>query len=276
MAGIVGLVHQTSLYCPQDCQDCGGSSTGSSCSCSLSLVNSVVYQKMMTIAGECVLLVDCSKMVVAGQHAGQCYIMCCCGPGAARAPCRAGGGRESETVSQCAGQSCQAHTTTLQPQYHEGQTGQVGPAQGEMVLDTSNHWKGVSGVPGLGVSIPRSLSSSRPASSLDEWDKHDRRGGPVGQVGSRSSAGMNSFSGVKVDIPRVPTVYSAVSPRSSSCRSSGRSSGSRGSSALSQGLSNGSTASSSKYSARSDTRSDSVFSSRQEPPPRGHHHQGRC
>merc|ERR1712018_191550 len=115
-----------------------------------------------------------------------------------------------------------------------------------MVLDTSSHlWNGVSGVPGLGVSIPRSLSSSRPVSSLDEWDRHDRR-----QVGSRSSAGMSSFTGVKVDIPRV------LSPRSSSCRSSGRSTGSRGSSALSHGLSNGSSASSAKYS----NRSDSVFS----------------
>ena len=37
----------------QDCQDCAGSSSGSSCSCSL--VNSVVYQKMMTIAGEIVV-----------------------------------------------------------------------------------------------------------------------------------------------------------------------------------------------------------------------------
>ena len=222
----------------------------------------------------------------AGQHAGQCYIMCCCGGrhGAGRAPCRAGGRGDGESGAQSAGQSCHGHTS-LQPQ-HEGQTGQTGqggPAQPDMVLDTSNHWNGVSGVPGLGVSIPRSLSSSRPVSSLDEWDKHDRRhpARKECQVGSRSSGGMSSFNGVKVDIPRVPTVYSsAVSPRSSSCRSSGRSTGSRGSSALSQGLSNGSTASSSKYSARSDTRSDSVFSSRQEPPPRGHlhqhHHQERC
>ena len=169
--------------------------------------------------------------------------MCCCSPGApahwqpgaaGRSVCR---DPSEGQGGQSAGHHCRHHNNSaLQPQYNEGQTG----AQPDMVLDTSSHlWNGVSGVPGLGVSIPRSLSSSRPVSSLDEWDRHDRR-----QVGSRSSAGMSSFNGVKVDIPRV------LSPRSSSCRSSGRSTGSRGSSALSQGLSNGSSASSSKYSQR--------------------------
>ena len=191
-------------------------------------------------------------MTIAGQQPpppGPCYIIsCCCSPGAA--PHWEGGAGRSvcREPGQCqAGQSaghCRCRhnkNSALQPQYNEGQP------QPDMVLDTSSHlWNGVSGVPGLGVSIPRSLSSSRPVSSLDEWDRHDRRQ-PVkkeSQVGSRSSAGMSSFNGVKVDIPRV------LSPRSSSCRSSGRSTGSRGSSALSQGLSNGSSASSSKYSNR--------------------------
>ena len=200
-------------------------------------------------------MVVMKSLVCAGQQSdcpqpqqAQCYIMCCCSPGAAghwqgggaaRSVCR----EPSECQSgQSAGHHCRHHNnnSALQPQYNEGQTGPGGPSQPDMVLDTSSHlWNGVSGVPGLGVSIPRSLSSSRPVSSLDEWDRHDRR-----QVGSRSSAGMSSFTGVKVDIPRV------LSPRSSSCRSSGRSTGSRGSSALSQGLSNGSSASSSKYSQR--------------------------
>ena len=157
--------------------------------------------------------------------------MCCCSPGgAARSVVRQPG----QSAVHCR----HNNNSALQPQYNEGQTGP------DMVLDTSSHpWNGVSGVPGLGVSIPRSLSSSRPVSSLDEWDRHDR----TRQVGSRSSAGMSGFTGVKVDIPRV------LSPRSSSCRSSGRSTGSRGSSALSQGLSNGSSAcsaASSKYSNR--------------------------
>ena len=168
--------------------------------------------------------------------------MCCCSPGAG-GHWQGGAGRSACQPGQCAGHCRHNNNSALQPQYHEGQTG-AGP---DMVLDTSSHlWNGVSGVPGLGVSIPRSLSSSRPVSSLDEWDRHDRRQSvkKEGQVGSRSSAGMSSFTGVKVDIPRV------LSPRSSSCRSSGRSTGSRGSSALSQGLSNGSSASSSKYSQR--------------------------
>ena len=38
----------------QDCQDYCGTSSNSACSCSL--VNSVVYQKMMTIAGELLLM----------------------------------------------------------------------------------------------------------------------------------------------------------------------------------------------------------------------------
>merc|ERR1719187_45655 len=136
----------------------------------------------------------------------------------------------------------------------------------EMVLETSHLWNGVSGVPGLGVSIPRPQSSA-PGSSLEEWDRHEygckrkpedvERKSSVptsttkkdSQVGSRNS-GPLSLGGVKVELPRV------ISPRSSSCRSSGRSTGSRGSSALSQGLSNGSSASSAKYS----NRSDSVFS----------------
>ena len=222
----------------QDCHDYCGTSSASSCSCNL--VNSVVYQKMMTIAGQ------------QPPPPGPCYIIsCCCSPGAA--PHWEGGAGRSvcREPGQCqAGQSaghCRCRhnkNSALQPQYNEGQP------QPDMVLDTSSHlWNGVSGVPGLGVSIPRSLSSSRPVSSLDEWDRHDRRQSvkKESQVGSRSSAGMSSFNGVKVDIPRV------LSPRSSSCRSSGRSTGSRGSSALSQGLSNGSSAcsaSSSKYSHR--------------------------
>ena len=39
----------------QDCQDYCGTSSNSACSCSL--VNSVVYQKMMTIAGDVLVLV---------------------------------------------------------------------------------------------------------------------------------------------------------------------------------------------------------------------------
>ena len=39
----------------QDCHDYCGTSPGSTCSCSL--VNSVVYQKMMTIAGDVLVLV---------------------------------------------------------------------------------------------------------------------------------------------------------------------------------------------------------------------------
>lgn len=133
-------------------------------------------------------------------------------------------------------------------------------------LETSGGlWSGVSGVPGLGVSIPRSLSSGRPVSSLSEWDSHEgrerrsnsdnRRASVHGIKGLRDSVSASSqagskvsplslVSGVKVDIPRV------LSPRSSECRSSGRSTGSRGSSAISQNLSHGSSSSSSKYSNR--------------------------
>ena len=129
-------------------------------------------------------------------------------------------------------------------------------------LETSGgQWYGVSGVPGLGVSIPRSLSSGRPVSSLSEWDSHEtrerrsnsdnRRASVHGIKGLRDSEASSSkvsplslVSGVKVDIPRV------FSPRSSECRSSGRSTGSRGSSAISQNLSHGSSSSSSKYSNR--------------------------
>ena len=128
-------------------------------------------------------------------------------------------------------------------------------------LETSHLWTGVSGVPGLGVSIPRSLSSSRPVSSLDEWDRHDHRhknsdrknsvpllqpprcNSKDQQVGSNSRNNSREGS-LSVVLPRV------LSPRSSSCRSSGRSTGSRGSSALNQGLSSGSSSSSSKYSNR--------------------------
>ena len=127
-------------------------------------------------------------------------------------------------------------------------------------LETSGGlWSGVSGVPGLGVSIPRSVSSVRPVSSLSEWDSHEgrerrsnsdnRRASVHGIKGLRDPASskvspLSLVSGVKVDIPRV------LSPRSSECRSSGRSTGSRGSSAISQNLSHGSSSSSSKYSNR--------------------------
>ena len=127
-------------------------------------------------------------------------------------------------------------------------------------LETSGGlWSGVSGVPGLGVSIPRSVSSGRPVSSLSEWDSHEgrerrsksdnRRAAVHGIEGLRDPASskvspLSLVSGVKVDIPRV------LSPRSSECRSSGRSTGSRGSSAISQNLSHGSSSSSSKYSNR--------------------------
>jgi len=267
-------------------------------SCGSSLVNSSVYQKMMTIAG---------------QHQ-QYYIMCCCsGPGQlkeclshqpAHAPPRAiccSGLTDQYELDHRLGHCCSG-PTQLQPRNHEGQHPrggleevgghqvihhhQVGEHQSlnlfgvgseqsenqseknsdEMVLETSHLWSGVSGVPGLGVSIPRPRSSA-PGSSLEDWDRHEygckRRQEEVerkssvsttsskkdSQVGSRNS-GQLSLSGVKVELPRV------ISPRSSSCRSSGRSTGSRGSSALSQGLSNGSSASSAKYS----NRSDSVFS----------------
>ena len=271
----------------------------SSPSCGCSLVNSAVYQKMMTIAG---------------QHQPY-YIMCCCsGPGQKRECLSDAHAHASTRALCCSGLTdqyeldhrlgyCCSGPTQLQPRNHEGQHlrggleevgghqviqhHQVGEHQSlplcggscehgesqsennsdEMVLETSHLWNGVSGVPGLGVSIPRPRSSA-PGSSLEEWDRHEygpqrkqedsERKSSVSttssnkkdsQVGSRNS-GPLSLSGVKVELPRV------ISPRSSSCRSSGRSTGSRGSSALSQGLSNGSSASSAKYS----NRSDSVFS----------------
>ena len=239
-----------------------------------------------------------------GQHQHQCYIMCCCSSGStgqchsshgtshgahtghsaqlSRAPpppppghtAGSGGCQHCQCdQDQAPGQSHirgQAGAG-LQP-HHSGEGQSAGPQPchpcdrcDEMVrLETSHLWSGVSGVPGLGVSIPRSLSASRPVSSLDEWDRHDghnkhdkiserktsmqslRSKDLQQQVGSRNTANgqLSIVSGVKVDIPRV------LSPRSSSCRSSGRSTGSRGSSALSQGLSNGSSSSSSKYSNR--------------------------
>ena len=224
-----------------------------------------------------------------GQHNKQCYIMCCCSSGSPgqchsshgsqhgaqahsaqlsrAAPGTTGGGCDQCQCDgdQAPGQSHIRGQTGLQPHHSgEGQSSdQCHTCCNEMVrLETSHLWSGVSGVPGLGVSIPRSLSASRPVSSLDAWDSHDhnkhdkiserktsmqslRSKDLQQQVGSRSTNGQLSIvSGVKVDIPRV------LSPRSSSCRSSGRSTGSRGSSALSQGLSNGSSSSSSKYSNR--------------------------
>lgn len=161
-----------------------------------------------------------------------------------------------------------------------------------MVLNletTSNLWNGVSGVPGLGVSIPGNrlppgckghpskTGSHNLASVESEWDRHEskhfsrkhsldcdvmrdsgnsysKRDGSEGKMSSKErNTGPLSISGVKVELPRV------ISPRSSSCRSSGRSTGSRGSSAIgsSQGGSGGST-SSAKYSSN---RSDSAFGS---------------
>ena len=144
---------------------------------------------------------------------------------------------------QCRDQSQQR--SGLQPPCNEGQSSEAAEVRprsssgcdkcSEMVrLETSHLWTGVSGVPGLGVSIPRSVSASRPISTLDEWDKHDKNSErktsiqslrtsnlPTQQVGSRSSNGSITAPGVKVDIPRV------LSPRSSSCRSSGRSTGKR-------------------------------------------------
>ena len=165
----------------------------------------------------------------------------------------------------CAQVRCEKQRTGLQPpacsSSSEGQSGQGGAGQGECgecgamvhcsrTAETSGLWAGVSGVPGLGVSIPRSVSSSRPVSSLDEWDQHD--------LHSLHSRGQHAASAVTSDRrastrhvsskAALPRVASSMSPRSSSCRSSGRSTASRGSSALSQGLSNGSSSSSSKYS----------------------------
>merc|ERR1712001_733849 len=104
----------------------------------------------------------------------------------------------------------------------------------------SGLWSGVSGVPGLGVSIPRPHQSL-----LEEWDRHDH-------CDNRSSHRRRSeVVGGRVELPRV------LSPRSSSCRSSGRSTGSQGSSsAITSGGSSGGSA---KYSSQS-RRSDSGFS----------------
>ena len=161
--------------------------------------------------------------------------------------------------------TAQGHVPRVDDSSESNNSGQTEcSACSDMVrLETSGGlWSGVSGVPGLGVSIPRSLSSGRPVSSLSEWDSHEtrerrsnsdnRRASVHGIKGLRDSETVSSskvsplslVSGVKVDIPRV------FSPRSSECRSSGRSTGSRGSSAISQNLSHGSSSSSSKYSNR--------------------------
>ena len=118
----------------------------------------------------------------------------------------------------------------------------------------SSLWSGVSGVPGLGVSIPRSLSSGRPVSSLSEWDSHEARERRSNSDNRRASVhGTRGVTGVSPHTPHTHTqthIPRVLSPRSSEGRSSGRSTGSRGSSAISQNLSNGSSSSSSKYSNR--------------------------
>ena len=216
---------------------------------------------------------------------------------AAQSPvsCVGCGERERGPGGQLSSDTERVHTSRHQParglqplSSHEGQSREPGPESREPRVDDNSEagagqtecsacsdmvrletsgglWSGVSGVPGLGVSIPRSLSSGRPVSSLSEWDSHENRerrsnsdnrrasvhgikglrdpGSASCQAGSKVSP-LSLVSGVKVDIPRV------LSPRSSECRSSGRSTGSRGSSAISQNLSHGSSSSSSKYSNR--------------------------
>jgi hypothetical protein len=71
----------------------------------------------------------------------------------------------------------------------------------------SGLWSGVSGVPGLGVSIPRPAGGPR----LAEWDRHCRPEGSQAQ-------------------PTGPPARRELGARSSSCRSSGRSTASQGSS----------------------------------------------
>lgn len=112
------------------------------------------------------------------------------------------------------GHTSHHHLTQGQPHHREQQ-----PVDADMETSQSL-WAGVSGVPGLGVSIPRSVSShhSRPVSSLDEWDRHDHHGHArtAGrQVGSRCSGSVSLVS-----LPRL----GSASQRSSSCRSSSRSS----------------------------------------------------
>merc|ERR1711892_851388 len=61
----------------------------------------------------------------------------------------------------------------------------------EMVLETSHLWNGVSGVPGLGVSVPRPRSSA-PGYSLDEWDRHENGCRSSGRsTGSRGSSALS-------------------------------------------------------------------------------------
>lgn len=134
------------------------------------------------------------------------------------------------------------------------QSGEMGPET------ASGLWSGVSGVPGLGVSIPRPRHGA-----LEEWDRHDRG------ESQRSGRRRSEMVGSRVELPRV------LSPRSSSCRSSGRSTGSQGSS--SAVMSGGSSGGSAKYSSHS-RRSDSGFSGgggrqRQEESHNHHHHQSK-
>ena len=216
------------------------------CDCSrCSLVNSAVYQKMERLVS-----------LAGGQKPPNCFaVVCCCGgerASGAHARPRSGArgcpslssssaAVECEADGRAGAVQCCADHSGNPPQLQPRQTeGQPGGASDEMVLETgsSGLWAGVSGVPGLGVSIPRPASSC-----LDsEWDRHEPGRNAATPAGSRN-------------IPRP-----ALSPRSSSCRSSGRSTGSRGSSALSAGLSGGSSASSEQSRGNYSSRSDSAFS----------------
>jgi len=111
-----------------------------------------------------------------------------------------------------------------------------------MVLDVGNQWRGVSGVPGLGVSIPRLRSavvSNHPPGEfeasqrqqLDQWDKHVKKQSKLTTNRkknklSSTKSGPLDLSVVKVELPRV------LLPHSTSCcgTNGGRSVGSRGSS----------------------------------------------
>ena len=166
---------------------------------------------------------DCSGQHASGLH--QCYIMrcCCSSPGhsaahAQTSPCCSAG----ETAPQCERDHRQGHTsshTQGQPRTRECREQQ--PVTDADMETSQSLWTGVSGVPGLGVSIPR--GHVRPVSSLDEWDRHDLHGHgrTIGNAAGHRQVGSRCTGSVSlVSLPRL----GSSSQRSSSCRSSSRSS----------------------------------------------------
>ena len=248
----------------QECQEC-------------SLVNSVVYQKMVSIAGNihCADIDDSLTDVFPGQQhdhhssPAQCYIMCCCSSqssghssSGAHARCaqetaveqavRTGGCDPEQSCAQCERDHVSGQTRAVTPAHSSSVVS--GQCQGEQTpvtvsstdepMETSQTlWTGVSGVPGLGVSIPRSRPVA--SASLSEWDRHDhtRHKNSERQTSSRSGSVTSGGRAGPESIPRP-----VLSGRSSSCRSSGRS---NRSSVSNGGISSGS--SSSKYSNRSNS-----------------------